>query len=74
MDGCRQGTECSRKNTSSGQYSASRLAAAHAGHGARMFMERKMLAISLIISEAEDSGVLGEKKREVRGGMYKIGA
>ena|GEM_PF-138086 len=47
MDGCRQGTECSRKNTSSGQYSASRLAAAHAGHGARMFMERKMLAISL---------------------------
>jgi len=29
---------------------------------------------ALIISEAEDSGVLGEKKREVRGGMYKIGA
>jgi len=31
-------------------------------------------ATALIISEAKDSSVLGEKKRELRGGMYKIGA
>jgi len=29
---------------------------------------------ALIISEGKDSGVLGEKEREVGGGMYKIGA